>query len=84
VEANHRFYSVLTRDGQRISGRLLNHDAFSVQLLDSNEKLRSFIKSDLQNFGFTESRMPSLQENFSSGEIADMVAYLLTLRGLQQ
>lgn len=81
VQANSRSYAVVTADGERITGRLLNHDAFSVQLLDSNAKLRSFAKQDLREFGFTDSQMPSMRDRFSAQEIADVVEYLASLQG---
>ncbi len=81
VLPNHRFYSVTTRAGQTVSGRLLNHDVFTVQLLDSDERLRSFQKADLSAHGFIDSPMPSLRDSFSEQELADLVQYLVSLRG---
>jgi len=80
VQPDNRFYTVQTRDGEQVSGRLLNHDAFSVQLLDEKARLRSFEKSELQAWGFSDPGMPSLAGKFSTQEIADLVAYLATLR----
>jgi len=80
VQPDNRFYTVQTNDGEQISGRLLNHDAFTVQLLDENERLRSFTRTDLQAWGFSAPGMPSLAQNFNEQEIADLVAYLATLR----
>jgi hypothetical protein len=37
---SNRFVRLVTRDGATVSGRLLNQDAFTVQLLDSKEQLR--------------------------------------------
>ncbi|MEJ0099381.1 MAG: hypothetical protein WDO12_06415 [Pseudomonadota bacterium] len=70
-----------TRDGQRTSGRLLNHDAYSVQLLDSNEQLRSFARADLASEGFIPSPMPSVRGKLNAAELADLVSYLVSLRG---
>jgi len=80
VQPDNRFYTVQTRDGEQVSGRLLNHDAFSVQLLDEKARLRSFEKSELQAWGFSDPGMPSLAGKFSTQEIDDLVAYLATLR----
>ena len=44
VLPTNRFYRVVTRGGATVTGRLLNHDTFTVQLLDSTEQLRSFRK----------------------------------------
>ena len=38
----NRFVRVVTKDGTTITGRLLNIDTFSIQLLDPDENLRSF------------------------------------------
>jgi putative heme-binding domain-containing protein len=81
VQPNNRSYSVTTRGGQRISGRLLNHDAYSVQLLDSNGQLRSFMKADVTAGGFIASPMPSVRGKFDNQELADLVRYLVSLRG---
>jgi putative heme-binding domain-containing protein len=83
VQANHRFYAVTTKAGERISGRLLNQDTFTVQLLDTNERLRSFLKTDLLDYSFADPRMPALGPGYSDQEIADLVEYLASLRGLQ-
>ncbi len=76
-----RFYRVVTRGGQTITGRLLNHDTFTVQLLDSAEQLRSFEKADLREQGFVASPMPSGKGTLSAAEVTDVVAYLVSLKG---
>ncbi len=81
VQPNNRSYSVTTRDGQRVSGRLLNHDAYSVQLLDNNEQLRSFARADLASEGFIPSPMPSVRGKLNAAELADLVSFLVSLRG---
>lgn len=81
VQPAHRFYRVVTRRGETVSGRLLNQDAFSVQLLDGDETLRSFDKSGLREHGFIDPGMPSVEGRLSDQEIADLVAYLVSLRG---
>ena len=35
----NRYVRVVTRDGATITGRILNEDTFSLQLIDSKEKL---------------------------------------------
>ena len=82
VLPNHRSFRVVTRDGVAISGRLLNHDAFTVQLLDSKEQLRSFQKSTLREYAFVDSSpMPSYRDRLSAEELADLVSYLVSLKG---
>ena len=77
----NRTYRVVLKDGSTVTGRLLGHDTFSVQLLDTKEQLRSFAKGDLREMGFLPSPMPSYRGTLSPQEIADMVSYLSSLRG---
>ena len=81
VQPSNRFYRVVTSAGEEVKGRLLNHDSFTVQLLDLDERLRSFRKADLREHGFVETLMPSYRDTLSEQEIADLVAYLVSRRG---
>jgi putative heme-binding domain-containing protein len=80
VQVSNRTYRVVGKDGAVTTGRLLNIDSFSVQLLDTKEQLRSFLKSDLREHGFAPSPMPSYRTRLNAQEIADLVSYLVTLR----
>jgi putative heme-binding domain-containing protein len=81
VAPANRTYRVVSKDGSTVTGRLLGHDTFSVQLLDANERLRSFAKDDLREMGFVASPMPSYRAALTPQEIADVVSYLSSLRG---
>ena len=64
------------------TGRLLNLDTFTVQMLDAKEQLRSFVKADLRDHGFAEkSPMPSYKTTLTPQELADVVTYLTSLKG---
>lgn len=80
VMGANRSYRVVTTDGATITGRLLSHDTFTVQMIDTTERLRSFVKADLREHGFVDSPMPSYRDKLSQQEIADVVSYLLTLK----
>jgi putative heme-binding domain-containing protein len=80
VQPTNRFYTVTTVDGERVTGRLLNHDTFTVQLIDSHERLRSFVKAKLRNYGFSDPSMPSYRDTLGAAEVADVVSYLTSLR----
>jgi len=82
VAPANRTYRVVLKDGTAVTGRLLGHDTFTVQLLDTRERLRSFDKSALRELGFVPSPMPSFRGTLNPQEIADMVSYLSSLRGL--
>jgi putative heme-binding domain-containing protein len=73
---------IVTRDGRTIRGRRLNEDTFTVQVIDDAERLVSIDKADIKEYerGAT-SPMPSVQGKLSGDEIADVIAYLLSLKG---
>lgn len=82
VRGDQRTARVVTRDGVVTTGRLLNHDNFSAQILDSKEQLRSFLKADVKEFAIlTSSSMPSYRDRLGPDEVADIVKFLSTLRG---
>jgi putative heme-binding domain-containing protein len=72
----------VTRDGTVINGRRLNEDSYTVQLIDEKETLISLMKSDLRQYTIlTVSPMPSYKNVLAPDELADVVAYLLSLKG---
>ena len=74
----------VTRDGRTFRGRRLNEDTYSVQLIDEQERLVSLVKADLREYEVgTSSPMPSFATTFNGDELADLVAYLLSLKGTQ-
>jgi len=76
---------IVTSDGRTITGRRLNEDTKTVQLIDSEERLLSIAKRDLRSLAVeTKSTMPSYASRLTSDEIADVVAYLLTLKELKR
>jgi cytochrome c oxidase cbb3-type subunit III len=71
---------ITTRDGKTFRGRRLNEDSYTVQIIDEQERLLTFIKADLREFDVsTKSTMPAATA-LSSEELSDVIAYLLTLR----
>jgi hypothetical protein len=79
----NRSVRAVTRGGKVISGRRLNEDTYTVQLIDEQEHLLSLAKADLRQYTVIQtSSMPSYKDRMSSKDLADMVAYLLSLKGL--
>ena len=81
VQPENRFYKVLPKSGGSVVGRLLNRDTYTVQLVDLDERLRSFQVADLREHGFDVTPMPPARDKLSTQEIADVVSYLSSLRG---
>lgn len=72
---------IVTADGRTIRGRRLNEDTHTVQIIDDRERLVSLMKRDLKSFDVVqESAMPAYDGKLTDDEIADVLAYLLTLR----
>ena len=73
----------VTSDGTVINGQRLNEDTFTVQLIDQQEKLRSFVKAELREYAvLTTSPMPPATDTLDEQALADVLAYLLSLKGL--
>ena len=73
---------LVTADGARITGRRLNEDTYTVQILDDQARLRSFDKADLREFRvITQSPMPAYGDRLGPEELADLLAYLVSLKG---
>src|SRR6266550_799537 len=69
---------VITKDGQRLSGIAKNDNNFSLQLLDSHDRLQFFTSDELREVIFQkQSLMPSnYGKTLTSGELQDLVAFL--------
>jgi putative heme-binding domain-containing protein len=73
---------IVTNDGRTIKGRRFDEDTFSVQLIDSQDQLLSIPKSDIQRYDISQtSGMPSYRGKLTDDDIADLLAYLVSLRG---
>ncbi len=74
----------VTRSGKSVTGIRLNEDTDSIQLRDLAGGLHSFWKADLKRLDKEKGRspMPSYKGVLSNTEIADLTAYLASLRGV--
>jgi putative heme-binding domain-containing protein len=71
----------VTSDGKTITGRRLNEDTYSVQLIDAQENMVSLLKSELSEYEvMNESAMPSYEGKLSTAELDDLIAYLASLQ----
>ena len=75
--------TVVTKDGQRVRGVKKNEDSFSIQIMDTRERIQGYLKSNLQDLTYEKT---SLMPVFTTGRLSDsdlndLVGYLSTLRG---
>ena len=83
VAPQHRSIRLVTKDGQTVTGRILNQDGFSVQIIDSSSQLRSFLKSNLREFTIiTANPMPAYGDKMSAEDMTALVQYLSSLKGI--
>ena len=83
IPVGYRAVTLVTQEGDQIRGAVKGEDAFSIQILDTRQQLRGYLKADLAEVvreagslmpAFTDVRMPE-------GDLDDIVRYLGTLRG---
>ena len=74
---------IVTKDGQRIRGAKKAEDVFSIQIMDTRERIQGYLKSDLQEVIYEkDSLMPAYPAGASDdGDLTDLVGYLASLRG---
>lgn len=76
------YVRAVTRDGRTITGRRLNEDTYSVQLINAQEELVSLVKEDLREYEpIKKSPMPSYEGKLTREQMGDLVAYLASLKG---
>jgi putative heme-binding domain-containing protein len=74
---------IVTEDGTVINGRRLNEDRYTVQVVDERERLRSLEKATIREYTILDvSAMPAYGQVLNDEERADLLAYLLSLKGL--
>jgi putative heme-binding domain-containing protein len=79
----NRTVRAVTRDGRLITGRRLNEDTWSVQLIDAHEDLVGLRKSELKEFAVLKTTpMPAYRNTLSDAEIGDVAGYLLSLKAV--
>lgn len=83
IESGFRAISLETTDGRRIEGIVKAEDAFSIQIIDSDQRLSGYDLSQLSMVVREErSLMPRFgRRNLDQSELDDVLAFLATLRG---
>lgn len=80
--AGYRPVTLVTRDGQRIRGAMKSEDAFSIRIMDTEERLQGYLKSTLREvIREPGSLMPDLgPDRLNDTDLEDLLAFLTTLR----
>lgn len=80
VAVQNRYVRLTMKDGRTVWGKLLNVDTFAVQIFDSTQKLANVSRQDVREMTMT-SPMPSYRDKLSTQELADVISYLMSLKG---
>jgi quinoprotein glucose dehydrogenase len=81
VRQRYWIVSFQSSDGTAHSGFLMNEDTYTVQLMDFQERLRTYPKSGARGYKVEKvSKMPSYRDQLRPTELEHLVAYLWSLR----
>jgi cytochrome c oxidase cbb3-type subunit III len=77
--AEYETVEVVTSDGTKYNGTLLNEDSFTIQFLDTREQLHSFDKASLKSWRKSrDSLMPAYDEKtLAEKDLQDLLAFLV-------
>jgi len=83
ITPGYQSVTLVTTSGATIRGLRKGEDAFSVQILDTRERLQGYLKSDLTSTTRdTQSLMPEYgPDRMPDAALDDLVKYLSTLKG---
>lgn len=86
IEDNRPGYepvTLTTPSGQQIQGVKKNEDLFSVQVMDTRERIQGYLREDMREVkNETQSAMPPFgADRLSESQLDDLVRYLQTLKG---
>ena len=82
AEVDPRWWTltVTRQDGSVVRGLRMHEDSFSLRLMDEQEGLRSFSKSQIRSFERDKNSTMPADTSLTATEQDDLVTYLLTLR----
>ena len=83
ITPGYQSVTLVTRDGARIRGLRKGEDAFSVQILDTRERLQGYRKADLASVARdAQSLMPDYgPDRLPDGDLDAVVTFLASLKG---
>ena len=81
--AGYEPVTVTTQNGQTVQGVKKNEDLFSVQIMDSRERIQGYLRSDVRSVADgKQSAMPVFgPDRLNESDLNDLLAYLSTLKG---
>ena len=82
VVPDNRFVRIVTKDGTTVTGKLLNQDAISVQMMNPKEELKTYLRANIREYTIIDKGlMPPVEGKLNPQQVADIVSYLSSLKG---
>ena len=83
IRAGYEPVTIVTKNGERIRGVRKNEDEFSIQIMDTRERLQGYLKDNLAEVRVEkQSLMPVYgPDRLNDRDLNDLLQYLTTLRG---
>jgi len=76
IPINYRGVQVMLKSGQTVSGIRLNYDDLSIQLRDTRDNLRSFLRENIQDIKYDKPSLMPTYASMNQKSLDDVIAYL--------
>jgi putative heme-binding domain-containing protein len=84
IPINYRGVQIVLKSGQTVSGIRLNYDDLSIQLRDTRDNLRSFLRENIQDIRYDKPSLMPAYASMNQKNLDDVIAYLNSLKGAPQ
>ena len=81
IPINYRGVQIVLKAGQTVSGIRLNFDDLSIQVRDTRDNLRSFLRENIQEIRYDKPSLMPAYASMSQTTLDDVIAYLHSLKG---
>jgi cytochrome c oxidase cbb3-type subunit III len=84
IPINYRGVQIVLKSGQTVSGIRLNYDDLSIQIRDTRDNLRSFLRENIQEIRYDKPSLMPAYASMNQKNFEDVIAYLNSLKGAAQ
>jgi cytochrome c oxidase cbb3-type subunit III len=81
IPITFRAVQLVLKSGQTVSGIRLNFDDLSIQVRDTRDNLRSFLRDNIQDIRYDKPSLMPAYASMNQKNLDDVIAYLHSLKG---
>ena len=81
IPISFRAVQIVLKSGQTVSGIRLNFDDLSIQVRDTRDNLRSFLRENIQEIRYDKPSLMPAYASMNQKTLDDVIAYLHSLKG---